>query len=199
MRRYDPKKQIDEYNSLLKELEKQGYEISPGLTDAEREELEGLYGIRFPRALSEFLSCGLPVGKEPRADFPIWRDKSEENVAIIRKRLASPIEWLALDVKDGFWLDAWGEWPEEDDEALAKFSAIAAKAPKLIPIFAHRYVPVIEGVDDPPVISTWGSDIIYYGCNLSDYLKCEFLNMKGVIYDNMITRIPFWSEIIDWD
>ncbi|MBQ2240608.1 MAG: hypothetical protein II319_00545, partial [Clostridia bacterium] len=85
--------------------------------------------------------------------------------------IEDPINWLKEDVKDGFWLKSWGKRPENEEEALEVFSYVAAKAPKLIPIYSHRYVPVIEGVDDPPVISTVGMDTIVYGANLSEYLQ----------------------------
>ncbi len=188
---------IEEYNSIMKELEKQGYEIAPGMTDAEREEIEKAYGIRFPRALSEFFACGMPVGKEPRGDFPLWRDRSDENVSIIKRRLSAPLKNLKDAVKGGFWIEAWGERPEEEDEVSAKFSEIAEKAPMLIPVYSHRYIPVIEGVDDPPVISAVGQDIIYYGCNLSNYLKREFCGSREPFDPDKIIRIPFWSDIIE--
>lgn len=111
--------------------------------------------------------------------------------------LAAPLKNLKDSVKDGFWIEEWGERPKDEDEAVAKFSEIADNAPMLIPVYGHRYVPVIEGVDDPPVISVAGSDIIYYGCNLVDYLRREFLGKKGAIERENITRIPFWSDIID--
>lgn len=185
----------EEYKSVLNELETRGYEIETAAS--EREEIGKTYGIDFPRALSDFFACGMPVGKDPRSDFPLWRDMSDENVSLIKRRLRAPLKNLKDSVKDGFWIEEWGERPKDEDEAVAKFSEIADNAPMLIPVYGHRYIPVIEGVDDPPVISVVGSDIIYYGCNLVDYLRREFLGKKGAIERENITRIPFWSDIID--
>lgn len=188
---------IKVYKTTLKELEKQGYEIAHAMTDTEREEIENLYGIRFPCALREFFACGMPLGKETRSDFPLWRDQSEENVSIIKRRLSAPVENLKLCIKDGFWLEEWGERPKNEADVLTKFSEIAKKAPMLIPVYGHRYVPVIEGVDDPPVISVAGSDVIYYGSDLSAYLRHEFLGERDASDYERITKIPFWSDIID--
>ena len=79
------------------------------------------------------------------------------------------------------------------------FDELSSQAPKLIPIYSHRYLPIIDGEDDPPVISVVGSDIIYYGCNLSDYFNREFFGGKGAISIPMNNRIPFWSDIIDYN
>lgn len=48
------------------------------------------------------------------------------------------------------------------------------KAPKLVPIYSHRYMPFITEDDNIPVFSIMQSDIIYYGENLISYLEVEF-------------------------
>ena len=69
-------------------------------------------------------------------------------------------------------------------------------APKLIPIYSHRYMPM--GVsDNPPVISVYGVDVIYYGKDLDEYIQIEFgeKNPSEIDYSN-IQKIPFWSEMM---
>lgn len=56
-------------------------------------------------------------------------------------------------------------------------------------------MPIIEGVDDPPIISTVGRDTVYYGHNLSEYLEVEFSDKRR--NTNNFTHIPFWTEIIE--
>ena len=54
--------------------------------------------------------------------------------------------------------------------------------PKLIPVYAHRYVPCYPDIMDIPVISVYQTDIVFYGKNLEDYFKSEF-GMKNCIDD----------------
>ncbi len=185
---------MENYRSILKHLEAKGYYVAEGMTEEETKKIEEIYGFRFPQALADFYSCGVPFGAST-VPFPLWKDFNENNVRAIKKMIEDPIDWLKQDVKGGFWLESWGERPENEDEALEVFSRIAAKAPKLIPIFSHRYVPVIEGIEDPPIISTVGMDTIIYGGNLSDYLQNEFFG--GKLSTNSAVPIPFWSEIIE--
>ena len=185
---------MENYRSILKHLEAKGYFALAGMTEEERGKVEEIYGFKFPQALADFYSCGVPC-LSSAISFPLWKDLNENNVRAIKKMIEDPINWLKEDVKDGFWLESWGKRPENEEEALEVFSRVAAKAPKLIPIYSHRYVPVIEGVDDPPVISTVGMDTIIYGGNLSEYLQNEFFG--GKLSTVSAVSIPFWSEIIE--
>lgn len=182
------------YRFILKHLEAKGYFVAAGMTEEERKKVEEIYGFKFPQALADFYSCGVPC-LSSAISFPLWKDFNENNVRAIKKMIEDPINWLKEDVKNGFWLKSWGKRPENEEEALEVFSRVASKAPKLIPIYSHRYVPVIEGVDDPPVISTVGMDTIIYGGNLSEYLQNEFFG--GKLSTVPAVSIPFWSEIIE--
>ena len=185
---------MENYRFILKHLEAKGYFVAAGMTEEERGKVEEIYGFKFPQALADFYSCGVPC-LSSAMPFPLWKDFNENNVRAIKKMIEDPINWLKEDVKDGFWLKSWGKRPENEEEALEVFSRVAAKAPKLIPIYSHRYVPVIDGIDDPPVISTVGMDTIVYGANLSEYLQNEFFG--GKLSTVSAVSIPFWSEIIE--
>lgn len=167
-----------------------GVDFAPGLTAEEFEKIEKIYGFTSPRELREFYSCGLPTGES----FPIWNDFSEENVKLIRERMEFPINAVRDDVANWDWLDSWGDQPETREEVLAKFDEIVAKAPKMIPIYSHRYMPAIDGA---PVISTVGWDSIYYGYTLEKYLKHEFLGIKDGVVSGKVKKVPFWSNLID--
>ena len=58
-----------------------------------------------------------------------------------------------------------------------KAEDILRGAPRLIPIYRHRYMPMIDDAD-APVLSTIGQDTIWYEANLCDYLQREFLNYE---------------------
>ena len=180
---------MEKYRKILERLEQLGVKVACGLSDDEFTKIEGLYGFTFPSELRDFYSCGLPIGE----CFPIWNDFSEENVRAIKEKMAFPINALRGDVENWFWLDKWGDDPDTKKEALAIFDEIAARSPKMIPIFGHRYMPAFDGA---PVISTVGRDTIYYGRDLTEYLQHEFLNIKLSPCKKKIRRITLWSDVI---
>ena len=106
-----------------------------------------------------------------------------------------PYEWLKSDVLTSFdsnkpfWLKDWGTLPETQEEASFRLDELIKTAPVLIPVYSHRYVPMLENIIDPRVISTVGRDTIIYGKNLIDYLQNEFIKPQ-------IDPIPFWNSII---
>jgi hypothetical protein len=71
-------------------------------------------------------------------------------------------------------------------------------APKLIPIYSHRYIPEKPNESGNPILSVYQTDIIYYGANLLEYFENEF-RRKGtkLEIDSRIKEIEFWSEIIN--
>lgn len=176
--------------NYINKMKHAGIEIEPGLTADEFEKIEMIYGFTFPAELAEFYSCGVPSGDR----FPNWKDFSEENVRAIKEKMAFPINALRGDVENWFWLDKWGDDPDTKEEAIAIFDEIAARSPKMIPIFAHRYMPAFDGA---PVISTVGRDTVYYGRDLAEYLQHEFLNIKWSPCKKKIKRIPLWSDVIE--
>ena len=181
---------MERYLNIISHMKKKGIEFSRGLSGEEIEKIENVYDFKFPAELAEFYTCGLPKGEQ----FPIWNDFSEENVRAITDRMAFPINALRGDVEDWFWLDKWGDDPDTKEEALAIFDEIAARSPKMIPIFGHRYMPAFDGA---PVISTVGRDTIYYGRDLAEYLQHEFLNIKLSPCKKKIKRIILWSDVIE--
>ena len=166
-----------------------------GLEESEITEIERVYGVTFPKTLKDFLRIGVPISENDWG-FPNWRDLSNKNIEIISKRINAPYEWLKIDVlKHGFWQKSWGECPKILKETESKYMQIIKNAPILLPVYSHRYMPVIEGEDDLPIISSVGRDTVCFANNLSDYIKKEFCNeCTHQYYD--IQNIPFWSDII---
>ncbi len=179
---------------LIEQLKIQGVNFSDGLNDEQLSIIEAKYDITFPEKLRWFYSCGVPYSNNPD-EFPMWSDFSQENTALIREWIASPAKWLLHDVRNGFWLDSWGAKPSDIDSAVNIVSEMLEKSPKLIPIYNHRFVPALDGIADPPVISTVGRDTIFYGSGLEDYLSCEFLGAKKP--KPVSVYIPLWTDIIE--
>ncbi len=185
-----------DYNKLFEKLREKGIEIAEGLTEAEIHKIEEIYDIRFPESLRKFYSIGVPFSEDENG-FPQWSNFSDANIAKIKERIQAPIDWLLLPVKkEDYWLPNWGKRPESDDEIIKHFTELTKKAPRLIPLYGHRYMPQLDGADDPPVISTVGRDIVYYGGSLQEYLRNEFLNDGYITRNKNFKYIPFWSDII---
>ena len=93
------------------------------------------------------------------------------------------------------WSKNWGDIPvSENDRKVFIFNMIE-KSPKIIPIYNHRYIPCVN--DNPPILSIYGTDVIYYGKNLLDYFNNDFFNKE---LDNNLENydyIPFWSDLME--
>ncbi|QTU83579.1 hypothetical protein J7S27_03385 [Carnobacteriaceae bacterium zg-C25] len=169
-------------------LKQKGIRWECGLKEIEIVELENLYNIAFSDDWKEIYSKMLPVG----LGFYNWRDKSESNVAYIKEIMQQPY----LDVLENYneiqWNSDWGDMPNSDDEKFLKIKLLLKNAPKLIPIYEHRYLPAIKKA---PVISVHNIDIIYYGENLIDYFFIEFglKDWKNIDFNN-IHNINFWMD-----
>ena len=182
--------------TIVDNLRAKGILFSDPPTKDELYRIEKTYCFQFPESLRCFYSFGIPYEKEDNR-FPLWTDFSETNVNTIKKRIHQPYEWVLKSVLRDFWLPQWGERPEDRKSVVKCFTDISKNAPKLIPIFSHRYMPQLKNVDNPPVISTVGRDTVYYGSDIWDYLQNEFeLSCRALTSDDRIF-IPFWSDIID--
>lgn len=179
---------------IVKTLKDQGVKFSQGLKDDEIIDIETLYNFKFPPDLKEFLMYSLPVSK----GFINWRDNGRKNIKQIYERLESPLEGIIFDIENNsFWIDNWGKKPELLNKSIEIATKEYYKAPKLIPIYFHRYIPAIPCESGNPVYSVHQTDIIFYGKNLENYFMVEFDIEKHeeIDYEN-IKEIPFWSNLV---
>ncbi len=197
---------------LIRIMKESGILFERGLSEEEAAHAEGLYGIRFPIPLRSFLRTAVPISDEKlkncfgdlcpeemrRAAFPQWHDFSPENTAKIREWMEKPFRWLKKDVlKNGFWVEAWGDRPEHPEDAAERFDRIASGSPKLIPLYLHRFIPSGDtAADDPPVFSTVGMDTVRYGNSFEEWGTAEFTDSKN---DHTVKeeRIPFWDAVAE--
>ena len=75
---------------------------------------------------------------------------------------------------NAFWHRSWGQRPADTGEALRAARQHLSRAPKMIPVCGHRYLPAGRGSYGHPVLSIYQTDIIVYGTDLADYINCEF-------------------------
>lgn len=163
-----------------------------GLTFDEIARIEEIYGIIFPRRLQNFLMTALPISE----GFYNWRNTKKENIAYIKSKMNQPATYINEMPKEIYWCENWGEEPEDEEAFTREVKKRLGVAPKLIPIFSHRYMPVI-GNDNPPIISVHGGDVIYMGENLDSYFKVEFggKDQKKIKFSK-INPISFWSDLM---
>lgn len=179
------------YCKIIEMLKQKGVVFERGLNSGEIDMIETLYDISFPNDLKTFYMSALPVSN----DFYNWRDISPENVCKIQWAFIKPVLSIAEGVDEVDWNDKWGEEPTCNIIRREKIIQMVKDAPKLIPIYGHRYVAT--QYDNNPVLSICDLDIIYYGSNIKDYLYNEF---KLKAFENMgyakIKPIDFWSDLL---
>lgn len=179
---------------LKEELIKKGVKFETGLSKQEIIEVERVYNINFPTEYEEFLKEGVPVSN----GFYNWRDLSPKNISYIKEKMNIPfIDILNYCGEIDEWPSAWGTRPKNSQDLKRKIEMLLNEAPRLIPVYAHRYIPMLK--EESPVLSVMGLDIIYYGQNLFQYLEIEFgrKNYNEIAFEN-IGYIEFWSDTINF-
>jgi hypothetical protein len=179
----------------------QGIELTSGLTDAEIESAEAAYDLSFPPDLRACLQAALPVDADDDdsrvpSRLPNWRDLTHPGVVV---RLQRPWGSILTDlqINPHVWIPEWGTMPDTLPERIRLVRAHYVSAARLIPIFGHRYLPSEPAGAGNPVLSVHQMDIIYYGCDLADYLEVEFLGKPWGQWEREPGRIRFWSDIVD--
>jgi hypothetical protein len=160
--------------------------IGPGLTQIELDRVERKFGFAFADDHRAFLAAGLPQGR----GWPDWRNGDQ-----LHDRLVAPVEGVLFHVaQDGFWYEGWGTRPPATKDALAAASSFLLTAPRLIPIYAHRYLPAGRGTTGHPVLSVMQTDVTVYGNNLADWISRKFGEAPATPVDARPT-VAFWKDL----
>ena len=161
--------------------------IKPGLTDDEFAAIEARFGFTFADDHRAFLAAGLPTGRR----WVDWRDGDPDE---LRERLAWPVEGVLYDVEQNdFWYAGWGPRPADPVQAAGTAKALLLTAPRLIPVYSHRFLPAGRGAAGHPVLSVMQTDVICYGADLLDYLQVEFAGAKAA---PCRSTVDFWSRLV---
>ncbi len=130
-----------------------------------------------------------------------WTDWRKVDDPEIWRMLNWLYEGICFDIEhDVFWPLAWGSKPSSITEVFAIARQWVDEAPKLIPVFGHRYLPSRPNAAGNPVFSVYQTDIIYYGADLWNYLENEFyyyFQTPQYHLKEPLRRIEFWSEIVE--
>jgi hypothetical protein len=160
------------------------FPIAPGLTETELAGIETEFRFRFAPDHREFLAAGLPTG----VGWPDWRAADR---AALRAALLAPVEGVLFDVAENdFWYEGWG--PAFGDRVSTARAGLMI-APRMIPLYAHRYLPA--AIAGHPVLSIYQTDVIGYGADLTDWLHREFGIGAPATHRSRPT-VPFWSALV---
>ena len=136
------------YKDIICKMKQMGIEFAIGLKDEEISIIEQEYGIVFPEELKRFYKEALPISD----GFYNWRDRNGESMKYIKRAIQKPIQGIVEGSEDIDWNKIWGEEPFDSSERKKRIANMVLKAPKLIPIYSHRYVASIE-CEKPPIFS----------------------------------------------
>ncbi|QPC81721.1 hypothetical protein G4Y79_18800 [Phototrophicus methaneseepsis] len=191
---------------LVAALREKGITFEKGLNNEQVKHIESVGTFQFPPDLREFLQYAVPIsytlqrwdGETTVYDhFPNWHHEPE---AILQHHKNQIFDSFCFDVEHNqFWMKEWEIRPEKLKDAFEIVKLALEKAPPLIPLCGHRYLPAYPVMAGNPVLSmVQAIDTIYYGYNLENYFQNEFLRSGELVYGSPsdYRQIPFWSEIV---
>jgi hypothetical protein len=162
-----------------------------GYAQSEIDAVQEYWKLRFPPDLVDLLLVRRPL---VAGGFD-WLDTP---VHVISQMVNWPFEGWWFDVKEnGLWWPEWGQKPKSSTAQMACLAEVFARAPKLIPLYGHRYLPETPQESGNPVFSVHQSDVVIYGTNLSDWITREERGWEfgqPLDRDKPLREIQFWSE-----
>ncbi|MBP3194600.1 MAG: hypothetical protein J6M05_02900 [Cardiobacteriaceae bacterium] len=179
------------YQQIIFIMKRDGIIFSDGITDEELAKIENIYNIDFPLEYKNFIQEALPISQ----GFYNWKDFSEQNVINISRFINKPKKILKENLEFIEWSHKWGTEPLNQQQKYDFLTERINNSPTLIPIYLHRYIPIVN--NNPPVLSIYETDVIYYGQNLLDYLQVEFCNKQLDGQLKYYEYIPFWSDLME--
>jgi len=178
-----------------------GTYIERGLACGELDQAEAQFRFRFPPDLRELLGYGLPAGER----WPNWRAAIENpegpSAVYLQEQLTWPLRGMLVDIRhDSFWDPDWGTRPTALADALGIATEAVQAAPRLIPVFSHRYLPAEPCIAGNPVLSVYQTDIIVYGRDLHSYFQAESGSFDAVLCEGW-RAIRCWTRwmLAEWE
>jgi len=194
----------------------QGTRWLGGLSEEEIAVIEQRYDVRFPPDYRLFLrvlhSVDRPMVGARYVDaatmvpvttpsFYNWHSDTE-----IEAAYEWPFEGLFYDVQyNGLWPQTWGIKPRDTEAQKALLRELLHAAPRLIPVFGHRYLLAEPCAAGNPVLSIYQSDIIILCDDLHSYFLTEYGGLINAAGSGIrktpeqreaYQTIPFWGEFI---
>ncbi|KAL8473202.1 hypothetical protein ACS0TY_029472 [Phlomoides rotata] len=158
--------------------------VQPGLTESEFAVAEAEFEFAFPPDLKAVLSAGLPVG----AGFPDWRSTGSARLHL-RASIDLPIASISFHIaRNALWSKSWGPRPSDPERALKIARNALKRAPLLIPIFNHCYIPCNPCLAGNPIFYVDENRIFCCGFDLSDFFDRESTLFRQKSDPGVITK-----------
>ncbi|XP_073152505.1 uncharacterized protein [Henckelia pumila] len=175
--------------NLIHRLISSNVPVEVGLSDAEFSAVESSFHIAFPPDLRSILREGLPVGP----GFPNWRSSSKQQLDILTNL---PILEICREVsRNGFWPESWGDKPDDRDKCVNLAKGFLKKAPVLVPIYRHFYIPGTPCVAGNPVFYVHGGEVRLWSFDIAGFFQqFEFRITSGD--SDKVLRRPRLSDLL---
>ncbi|KAM7516525.1 hypothetical protein LguiA_006108 [Lonicera macranthoides] len=156
-------------DKLISHLKNSNILLQPGLSPSEFALAEAEFGFSFPPDLKAVLSAALPVGP----GFPNWRSAGPSRIQL-RASLDLPIAAISFHIaRNAIWSKSWGPRPSDPEKALKIARNALKRAPLLIPVFNHCYIPCNPCLAGNPIFFIDENRIFCCGFDLSDFFDRE--------------------------
>jgi hypothetical protein len=168
-------------DKIITNLRNSGIQVQQGLSEAEFARIEAEFGFLFPPDLRAILAAGLPIG----AGFPEWRATGAR--LHLRASLDLPMAAISFQIaRNTLWARCWGPKPTDPEKALRVARNALKKAPLLIPIFNHCYIPCNPSLAGNPIFYVDENRIFCCGFDLSDFFQRESPNRSSEIFPGSV-------------
>ncbi|KAI9089228.1 hypothetical protein K1719_029507 [Acacia pycnantha] len=176
-------------DKVITHLRNSGIQVQRGLSDAEFARAEAEFGFVFPPDLRAVLAAGLPVGP----GFPDWRSAGAR--LHLRASLDLPIAAISFQIaRNTLWSKTWGPRPSEPEKALRVARNALKRAPLLIPIFNHCYIPCNPSLAGNPIFFVDENMIFCCGLDLSEFFERKSLFCSSESNPQMLKKQRSVSE-----
>ncbi|KAL3526780.1 hypothetical protein ACH5RR_011436 [Cinchona calisaya] len=156
-------------DKVLTHLKNSGIHVQSGLSESEFARAEAEFGFAFPPDLKAILSAGLPLGP----GFPDWRSTGPSRLQL-RASINLPIAAISFHIaRNALWSKSWGPRPSDPEKALKVARNALKRAPLLIPIFNHCYIPCNPCLAGNPIFYVDEHRVFCCGFDLSDFFDRE--------------------------
>ncbi|KFK28342.1 hypothetical protein AALP_AA8G503800 [Arabis alpina] len=155
-------------DKVITHLKNSNIQIQPGLTDSELTRIEAEFSFTFPPDLRVILSSGLSI----TAGFPDWRSPGAR--LHLRAMIDLPIASVSFQIaKNSLWCKSWGLKPPDPEKALRVARNALKKAPLMVPVYDHCYIPCNPNLAGNPVFFIDETRIFCCGSDLSEFFERE--------------------------
>ncbi|KAL0730016.1 hypothetical protein Bca4012_026109 [Brassica carinata] len=176
-------------HQVISHLHTSRIQVQPGLTDAEFARAEAEFAFSFPPDLRAVLSAGLPVA----SGFPDWRSPGAR--LHLRAMIDLPIAAVSFQIaRNTLWSKSWGPRPSDPEKALRVARNALKRAPLMIPVFDHCFIPCSPSLAGNPVFYIDETQIFCCGSDLSDFFERESMFRRSDLSPGILTKQRSVSE-----